>query len=724
MFVNPIQRGPITTSEHNTNKEIKKIIHFPSNHLFSKPSKTPPPITITQSSLEELDALLGKQGNKIEETMKKLQAEKDTYQAISSTMEGKNTLLTYYEATNAVVKEGIEFIESLFPRKVLMKYSNNEQFTEEQMDCMTLMQTLNFGLTGLSLIYKKKILDESIKLLNEIKNDYKGTSLPKDVIEWEIQIALQKESLRKSLLQYSLKAGQETVTILKYPVIYFAKIIPAAQVVLSILGSIGAALGFIISYIDMTLKAKILKTHKVWMKKFQKWEQTTQPQIDLTQRKWSVKPKIARSVLEQKMSHIVKNYKAELDLIIKNSEINEVRAILKTFNFELPSHIKTKKQLLQKWSQKSFKRRLVKQYTHYQNTFENLRFIEKKSKNLLEKREASMLLKVRTIKNEITLYKPKLEAFKLKNIQFSQENVAEPSDTFLKAYIDHQETLSRAAKNGIKVLVDKKHQLINKFMSFSYTTSRRTFALLLASATLSSILAAFYFVGWPVTVPATLLLLLTSGIALRGNALILASLYGAYRYQRSFFNPMTHLEQISLSFKQLYLGIKKFSMISNRKRLTKTGKALMKLHKNPQAFRKAFQDYEEAKKEFIDSKNQVEIWNRKIENLSNHMKYRLWRDFDRYIKEDRNKQMQSPDILSSISNALKECDVTLLDKDTKTFFQRFLGFNLEKTQKQIKKEPEALQWAIANFFTLDEVSFYGFIESQEARLAAKTLVSS
>lgn len=751
-----------------------------------------------KSTISNLTKIIGFQESRIELIMKKLKDDKDSFSAMENIATGKNTLVSVSEKAKEHVQTGIEFIESLFPRHILEEHSFGfgDELSEEHQNSITLMEALNFGLTGLSLIYKKKILAEALDLLKEAKSHYKNEPVPKDIMDWEISVKQQRELVDEEIVNFHLKGGKGITTILKFSLHHLSDLIPGSKTLISALGPIGSALALIISHRDVKAKHRETKAFMQWIKQYKAWQQETQLKVDMTSRTWGKRPPRAISVL--KTAGAMEDYRAELSQFFRKAkDINAIKTHLKTFGIDLPQSIKTKSQLLKQWASGSpLKKNILKRYIVSQQTYQNLKHIADTSQNLLEKREAQTHLKLLKLKAEFEDTVPKLREFAFQpqrasllnkkmlpeftkkfdtfyrkassasfevitdrfeklglafpptvknrkaalkylaqmkknplefSLLFKQWLFATPQDTLLKAYIDHQDTVIITTKNALKLMVQKKHELVDKFLFFESFSSTTLYTLLATSALFGAIATLTVFMGWPALVPAGVLVLLSIASSSAGIGFMLIGYALSAYYKRStFLNPKNYLDQLSLTYKNLRLGIQQFFFLAHRKKMFQTGKILLELHrKHPKKtdpeYRKAFNQYKKAKADFEESQRKIEEWTQKANNLAKHIRTRMWKDYSRFANLALNqdpaiKGIKAFDTLQALTNAFKECDLSLLDEETDSFLKVQMGFDLNKVQQEMNKNPEAVQKALQHMFTLDEPSFISFIETQTTRM--------
>jgi hypothetical protein len=302
-------------------------------------------------------------------------------------------------------KNELEFLETVLPQSILQNPAMRGYFKKGYIRLEwgeALLRASESGLNVLALIYKTKILNEARTILTEIKNSYKNKQLNPNEIgilnaikEWEVKLQQEEQKLKFDSLKIGIKMGGLSLSILDTAF----KIIPlptffsgAAGAALHLGGTIGSVLGLALSGINLRQNQVLSRTYQTWIKNYRNWQVK--------------KPAINQTAAVKK-----RNFKKELEGVIKEQDLPHIRAYLKEFNINLSNTIQTKEQLLQKWSYNpDFKKDLIDQYTIYQRTFFGLKHVIETSENLLQKRAARSELKLMQLRPQFDQLIPKLQA--------------------------------------------------------------------------------------------------------------------------------------------------------------------------------------------------------------------------------------------------------------------------------------------------------------------------
>lgn len=678
--------------------------------------------------------------------------------------------LTPIEKKKPLSKEefesAVEFLERVLPRSILQNPDlaiSAKIYIRVEWGA-ALMQSLESGFSVLSLIYKAKILKAARKMLTDLKIIYKkspkkiGENIFKSIKEWEVNLREQEESLKINSWKYGVLItgylSTATEKVFRFLPLGMSKTAP-------MLGSFASVFAIIFGGFSFYQRWEASKVFQAWVNNYNQWQAKLAPTFE--------KPVESGALFKRK--HV---YKAEIENVINNNDINKIRQFFRQHNISLPSNIKSQTELLKNWkSDPEFKKNLLSQYVDYNNTLLNLKNIAEKSKNLLQKREARVALKViklrSNIQHEIENNRPflkfatdKLSSKYIKQFDqllemkyqanfnemmekvnelqipvfegitnkeelvkfltvirndkvqllrvFKEWVITNPDENFLKTYIDHQETINIAVKQNIKTIITAKMALEKKFFDFSLSFAKSYFYTVLLTLSIAIVIglllayASPLLVGLGISVGAAqiaLYLLSFSGIALTVGFLIRGYQMGVkYKPQGA-----TMLETVKLSFKSINATIMEEEHLYKQRKFFKISKLLYSLHQGDKNYAKAKIAYHAAKKEFEKSEEKFENWLVTVNQLEENLTQRAWEDFSKFA------QIPS-DSLNTLKEALKSCDLSLLDDETRTLLTQQLGINFEALQEYVDQAPDFMIRGIRNFIGFDEERLKVFIKHQ------------
>lgn len=684
-------------------------------------------------------------------------------------------------------QSAIEFLERVLPRSILQNpdlailpkaYVRLEWST-------ALMQSLESGLTVLTLIYKSVILQAARKMITDIKIIYKKDphkkgrhEILKAIKEWEINLKEQEKNIQDDFWKYGMLISSYLSTATEKVVRILPLGFSGSTHLLSLLGSFGSIFAIIFSGLSYAQRKSAAKIYQSWIDNYTKLENQytkifhpDKIERDLTHVR---APSALESIDTYKRKYV---YTAELEKIFTaNKNINEIRKYLRQFNISLPTSIHNQDQLMENWkTNRKFKKGLITQFANYNNTIWTLRNIAEKSENLLQKREAKAALKVAQLRlnfekeiekpvfleyaNKHLLSKytepfdqilqmaptsdfsdivektkdlqiPIPKTIKTKNdlvkfltyIRNDKEQLSKlfkewlltnPDENFLKQYVDHQETIGQVVKQSLKTIISEKLKLEKKFFDFSLKFSKSYFYSVLISLSIAIALGFLITYGAPLLVGLGLMaaaqialylfsfsgIVLTTGFVIRG-------------YQMwCKYKPLapTMLETIKLSIKSIQANMLEADHLYKQRKFLKTSKILNSLHHAHKNYARAHRAYKEAKLEFEESEKKFNDWLKMVHQLEENLTDRAWQDFIQFSKLPPDKTF---DILNALKNALKSCDLNLLDEETKMLLTQQLGIDFEDLEEQLKIAPENIIRTIRNFIGFDEERMKTFIKHQ------------
>lgn len=653
-----------------------------SNHAFQVEL-----IELKKTTVQDLSSSSATKGKQIEALIEQFETKKKDHEnlgVLKSWQEGAY----YYARWGSELASGLlEFMERVLPKHILedpyMKEQFNRHYRHLNYEAATIIESLDLGLNGLTIIYKVRLIQQISKIVTKIKASCADqTQIPKSIREWEAKLKTEMEELNS--------AAESVVVRSLKNVIDFSKTsfemggLPKCLAFLGNgfiqgLGVVGSLLGNIACGINLHQANQKSRRYFTWMDTFKKWKESIQPTSKnlLAEREAVALKKLGElrpraqelmPVLEQmelKVKELKQNeFLNKLDQAIKlcaNENVQEVKAFLAERNLFIPKTIKTKADYL------SYLSNLRKDSKIFKAEFENWFSI------------------IRT-------------------------------DALLQAYIDQQETIVQITKNALIQMVDKKHHIEAKFTAFILCKSSILFGLSVLVSCVSIALLILGVATLPVGGAGAVLIALTGLSGACGYGLFAVGHYLAYRYRPSQYTlkALTNLVGFKIFLTQAHRYIYYlYSHHSKQKRVKELALAVFLAVSPP---KQAEQEYHEARELLQGSRERMKEFQNKIDDLEAERNLDFWRDFAHHALLKVNVDPQAFDTLQAFKLAFEKCDLSLLDGDTKKFLETHLGMDLEALEEEIKNDPEAIRKALQNFFILNETNLDAFIKQQEVRI--------
>lgn len=601
--------------------------------------------------------------------------------------------------------------------------------------------------------------------------------IPLEIREWETHLKKEGSLIQADYIKFGFKVVEKGTSlshgILKFVPLtgFFERWSPS---ILTNLGNIGTILGFVLAGLELKETVHISNSYTAWVDKFKIWREKTGLGgviKSLKKGEGLTRPVSVRDFIKS-ISRSDKTYtQHEFHTLIKETNgIEQIRLVLKKIDVHLDASIHTKEQFLALMDKHpDFRNKVVDQYILYQEITHTLNHIIETSQSLVEKREALAEKKALQLSPEFEKLKPEL--FKLNRTRFEIafenlfEDLANPkvdvkrirtllldkglalqgetkkeihdhlmkikdnpleyslmykkwfsvqskSDLF-KPYIDFQETLEITTKNALKEIVSQKHTLEGKFNKFKLTISSTLFALVTATLIVTAVVGILALVSNPFGAAALLLIALTVAVNVFNWGSMAAGYYMSKKYRPS---GIVFFEALSLKYKETYAQIKQYQLLSKQKKLVEMAKLISQMipESRNKEYPKALKDYKQLELELKHSFTEAEKWNQKIISIENKLADRAWGDFIKVAGLPSSKEdLQLFDTLQAFQEAFNKSNFSLFDKNTKQFFEEQLGINLDRMQVEMKKNPDALTYALKHFINLDETRFHHFIKHQE-----------
>lgn len=307
-------------------------------------------------------------------------------------------------------------------------------------------------------------------------------------------------------------------------------------------------------------------------------------------------------------------------------------------------------------------------------------------------------------------------------------NSKESHIPLLKAYIDHQETLSITSKGAIKQMVDTKHKLEGEFFRFKVLESKALFTSLVVSIALSAVFTILAATA-VFTAPAALLL----AISLSGTGLGFGLMIAGYvllqkrkpsLFKASFAGTFTKLKVAKLmhyvrDYQQnarLIKRDKQMEIIDTfiKARSIENNSDPLENVPSEEEYEKALQLYAESKREFEQYEQKAKYWNKKINKFQERLTAGSWDDFSTYAKlsgpgyakakrlehaEKLEKQIEKKESqkMLLIHQGIKEENLTQLTKQIKRLKHKYSKYAGEHAEvKRDEKLSNTLLQQIEN----------------------------
>ncbi|MCE2983191.1 MAG: hypothetical protein LW832_06460 [Parachlamydia sp.] len=730
-MVNPISNSFVNTSstKFSSNAPTDVVSTIAKSQLAPPPSSPNKQEKKFAPLLEEIESFLDKKTNEIENhigALKNFEQEEKILKAfIQAEKEGGKKL--------DLANEVIGGILDLAKNTKILNLGEYEVFTDGLKNFLETSieyaKTLDTGAEVLAAIYRRKMLNESKKLLKFLKiklvdlkskegNQEIVSKLTKIIKEMEIKIAIDEKNFKFQDAKLGLGLSKFTLKSIKAPITQlFDKGSDALKGATAAFSIVGALLGSLSASLEFYKKKVERHEFKGWTGYYAQWQQAHTTTVDpLDKTLISTLLKKREVILEEK-----------IDLLIPS--FDEILPAIK--NLKKPS-------FLREWE--SFK----SQIKHPNVTDEEIVALGTKFQvpnYFFGKSDRAVLSKwVGELSDEF--------------LEEALDNsiAAEPKRELLKFYVDHQETVEITTKNAMKELVKKKHAIEAKFVEFNKVQSGILFTLAQTSAALSVALTLTGLVTTPVAGVGAILIALSVVSTLFSLGFWLAGSYYTQLYRPHTANVEGPAGQIKMLFKTIQMEIREYQQILSQKKIHKKAEILNQLkNKNStfpedkQKYEQALINYEEAKVDYAKRASKLDKWKEKLEKHQKQLQDAGWKDFALFALNSEKEEPHIPlnnlsdvknfvlraaglqdiplpaynppfDTGQAFNNALASADLSLLSHETKTLYERFLGWDMDELQKKTEAHSPAIKNALQKFFMMDDSAYIKFIQRQRLRL--------
>lgn len=641
------EEGKIEKSNENSLSNSQTLTKFlpdfsSAPQISSQALPKPRASFLDSASLEEIESILSTQETLIEKEFSLLEKKKKSKQIVETVINYEKLAINYLNIANIAIYEGLGFLDNLFPYSLIEKYQ-----LQPQLDSMHyrndladfFLTNLSSGSQGLAFIYKKKILQESKILLNQLKEKYESytnsssvsqeelSDMKKALQEWEAHLIIEEEALAENFPINFVNAVRNFFKVSTLPLSFFNSIPSQIKLFFSTsVSRIVPALAVCLSALNLRKIYKNKLTLNQWVTDFQTWqknhqfiyqlpsEEQTAP-TELLTCQHSSKPSPVDSSVDFQ-SALDETIKTSQDLLAKRQAIAKKKFLLLRPQFqELEPEIRKMKRtafistmqqvdqniLSLRCSPQKIRQQLEKygltNETH-EKLFSNLQQLESDIQTLHEKGE--MIVKTVGKAQDKKSQRNFLNALKQTELQLRRQfanefqewfddsfavnehfqayyqKQLEDKDHLLNSYIDHQETLEQTTKNALKEMINKKHEMENQFLNFKYRQNAIELASAIAAFVISSLIMIIGFLSFPVAGAGLILYLLFTG-----TLAVSLGLTGAKHIQARK-KTATALSSLGLKVKILWASLRRsiqnYSQQIKEKKRAKLAEIVKNLH--------------------------------------------------------------------------------------------------------------------------------------------------
>lgn len=703
--------------------------------------------------LLELNKIVEKKPNKIEEQLTEVEKTKKPQKVVETAGEVKEWGLDYVDKTKEVVRDGVEFLESVLPSEVFETHGFQvfEEFKKAGTLGLCFISALDAGTSGIAFFCKVRILNQTRLLIDKVKTDPALASLSKEEQEkiekqlkkWEMNLQLAETSLESEKLKFGIEASYSLLFLSSTALDYTpVKLFPGVATASSALSWALSSLWIVLVGVCLRQAKKDTQAVTDWRHGFQQWLSAHQPRSENPIEKEPSIPLTPRAPLTLPVQPQSDNeHKQVLDTLIQGTQdlLTKREAIAHKKVLELTPKFNSLKPKIETQQRASF--------DHAMNLVEKT--ITEGQEQLLEVKE--LLEKWGFTKVQHPEIFQALEDWKvasnpetkeaarhtlLKNFQLWKETPdlvqkqfntwfqAQSPQSLLQTYIAHQETLEQTTKNALNQMIQQKHEIEENFLDFKQIRLQVHFNLAALSLGVSVILAIVGLLTTPFGGAGLIFLMLSAGSFAVTVGMIGASCYLSYREKPHTTQLMMKGFQFKLLWANLRTAIQNYSHQAKDKKLKAVAEVLFDLVKAPTPeltnhpnYQRALTAYQIAKDDFDKSQEKVKEWTERAKKLQAELTSVGWQDFVQQVDLKNNPSDEKAfDTLRAFNEAFQACDLQLLSPEMKSLLEVQLGLDVEAIQIALRKDPEAFKKTLQKFFTLDDASLVSFIRQQEAAI--------
>lgn len=684
--------GEISPPSIEKKKEPSLMEHLPFPEADEQAHKPIKAVALRDDLLTELNEHVFSPEETLEQLLASLKEEGDL---IGYELKFEELITGYSNLATSSIKGGISTLRALLPQNIeelpavqdAMSVSNN---------IAKLGVIFTLATDGaahlLAIVCKERMIRESKMLLERMKEEAKlfagsekGEKIEKTLKEWEIKLHLEIDQLHEEKVGLGFATARCSLVVTKDIINIIKEKLKALAPAVEWLGVAVEALALALHIREFKHVLHCSNSFTEWQSGYLNWQKEHTPTVD------------KRDV--------------DVDVIQESSNLEGATAHLTQIRFQ-------------------------EQIIKTADSVDVLDQIIQAAPDLLIKRQAVARKKVLLLLPQFEALKPKIQETNRSIFEKSDNREggfqvwfdSQPREVMLAAYVDHQETLEITTKNALREVILQKHQLEEKFVKFNLVHSGTTMGLSAVCLGLSAGLAILGLCTIEFGGAGALLLAL--------SIVPLAVALGFYIAQKllsfSVKSKMTKALFTGLNTKilmnQLARGVSNWWHNHKHEHLKEVAKILHSLHistpeekRGDPNYQKALLNYEKAKVEFEQSKVSLESWSAKLKELEKIQLENGWQDFVKHAALIREESPEAFDSLRAFHLALKECNLELLNDETKYLLETQLGMDLDKLQRQISQDPEAIQTALQQFAAKNEGELIAFFGKQKMRIATQVI---
>lgn len=684
----------------------------------------------------------------IESTIDYLQNSGQKQTLVFSALVAKYYFYEYGKIGNECTKKVINLLEQVLPVHVTSHPTIKNYFEKSYITFHSigaLLEGFDAGLAGVILIARYRLLKEAKTALNLLKSELKKPKHENQeewerlAKEWEINIEIEEKELRYEATRYGICSAKQIVGNIQVIGQFFpVGVSTISSTILQGFGWIAGGLLVILSAFSLKKQIDNQNLLNGWVDEFKKFQSNGYaiPTESLRNRyeasfantpdgkilDENIKENLFGQYIQREEAKLPKEetlaYKSQ-QLLLKRKERSEKQ--IKT----LQADEIAKKTHLQQFKYNTFYSKLSHlQGETFNQALDSLLQRLKKDEQVTFKSQLDHLNSVADKKaifhQWIQQNNPLVQC--LIDLYFEGKTEEE----LIQLSTEQQQTLSVALKGALRLLIQKKHQVEQKYANFKLIESKTLLVFLTITFSISltvSILGCFFF-------PAGGLLLLILSLSLGGISLgltvgfAIGSFYLSYQKNPSLWKNGLTSKNIKAKLKKIRLGMQEISRNTKWKKLVATAhiaqQLSLQLHDNhsdsKESYQKSKEAYLKARQSYLDQCRAIEHSNQQLQLLHEELLSKHWEDFSKHAG------LSSPsDSLTILEESLKALDLNLIDEELRYVLETQLGFDLATLQKEIAKDPQLWKKSLQKFFSFEDADLIYLIRRQRARQEKKLI---
>lgn len=678
-------------------------------------------LTPDPSLVDELGKVLSLEATHIEKAIADLEKKKKTqelFEAVTETGEWGGWTFEKIESSHTSLTSGVEFLQHVLPTPLIKQFTlphELEKVAKFSTLGVALLTALDEGLNGLALIYKQKILKQSVEILAQMKSSPEAEEMRAKIEEWEKSIAKEKENLEEEQHEYGFTTAYNILYYISYPLSYFKNSNFAKYAQWATVSASWTLSGLdMISYgIDLMKTSKDASVFNEWKEKYLNWQREHAVVQQVHKGEFEAVDHVIRS-----SQSLLKKRQAIVEKKIKRLKPRFHQIEQKMYALKEAAFIKEMQQILWEPSTRQEIQGILGKWGFY-----DLHASPKLASLLLALENHALSLEDSQFKRHfhdwMTHPTGMQEQFQ---IWFKKESAEQP-EKLLADYVDHQETIEMTTRSALKTMIQKKHEVESRFLDFRLKSSWINFSVSVLTLAIPATLAILGLFSLPVAGLSFLVLAHYYGSAVMTVALLAAGYLLARFMKPNVTQLLSIAYQAKMTWAKLRSSISLYFQQAKEKKLHDVAKALHQYHlasqgdiRNEKEYQLALDAYKNAKREFEESEEKVNYWSTRLKHLEDTVTEKSWQDFALQADLKVNADTDAFDTLRSFHEALKACDLSLLSKETRTLLNVHMGLDLPALQKRLETDATAIQTALQGFFVLDDTGLISFFKDQQEKL--------